>query len=185
MEFLPQFLEATFAEGTFNTSWGTGNALPFGVRGTGRLLSNLTDTLTRPDLLPPSYITELSKLQIMFPQRPGAWSGKCWPVNLAANRNRFFDNWSAAAAAASLAQVHAAILPDGQEWLLKFSGLASLLWRNRSWNTIFTSEESTDRPVGKGLRFCQHGNDFAFTLRNELDYRREGRNADRFREEFC
>ena len=27
---------------------------------------------TRPDLLPPSYITELSKLQDNVPQRPGA-----------------------------------------------------------------------------------------------------------------
>jgi ubiquinone biosynthesis protein len=39
--------------------------------------------------------------------------------------------------------------------------------------------------LGQTYDLVEIAEDFAFTLRGELDYRREGRNADRFRENFC
>ncbi len=142
---------------------------------------------TRPDLLPPDYITELSKLQDTAPPLPwdavrqviaDAWG--CPP------EERLAAIETVPLAAASLAQVHAATLPDGTPVVVKVQ-------RPAIWDTIQVDLEilhdlaylAQRTPLGELYDLVAIAEDFAFTLRNELDYRREGHNADRFRRNFA
>ena len=142
---------------------------------------------TRPDLLPPDYIHELSKLQDAVP--PAPWEEVVALIQEELERplaEVFARLDPEPLAAASLAQVHPATLPDGSEVVVKvqrpdiqediatdleiLADLAHLL-KNTSLGELTDPEAIVE--------------DFAFTLYNELDYRREGRNADRFRANFA
>ncbi len=141
---------------------------------------------TRPDLLPPDYIKELSKLQDAAPPIP--WQEV--EAQLTVAWSQPWDELFASIdpeplAAASLAQVHAAVLPDGQEVVIKVQ-------RPDIWPTI-----QSDLAILEDLAaLAQHTSmgeiynpvdvvaEFSFTLQNELNYLREGSNADRFRQNF-
>jgi ubiquinone biosynthesis protein len=89
-------------------------------------------------------------------------------------------------AAASLAQVHAATLADGEEVVIKVQRpniLATISTDLEILATLAKAAQAT--ALGQIYDFVAIADDFAFTLRNELDYRREGRNADRFRANFA
>ncbi len=140
----------------------------------------------RPDLFPPQYILELSKLREQAPATP-------WEEIHALLKKEYGDSLETAfreietepLGSASLAQVHAALLADGYPVVLKIqrpnirhtieadldilTDLASLAQRT-SWGKIYDPIEIVTQ--------------FAFTLQNELDYHREGINADRFRKNF-
>lgn len=141
---------------------------------------------TRPDLLPPDYIAELSKLTDSVP--PVDWDSIQTammeelgdkPEDIFA----FVDHTPLAAA--SLAQVHAATLTNGEEVVLKIQ-------RPGIQNTIETDLDiladlaalAQRTAAGELYNPREVIQEFAFTLHNELDYQREGRNADRFRENF-
>jgi len=141
---------------------------------------------TRPDLLPPSYITELSKLQDNVPPTPWGLIREVLIRELGREPEQVFLTIDPQPmAAASLAQVHAAILPDGQEVVVKVQrpGISSVIETDLEILSSLAKQAQTTR-WGKVYDFISMANDFAFTLRNELDYRSEGRNADRFRENF-
>ena len=141
---------------------------------------------TRPDLLPPSYITELSKLQDNVPPTPWSLIREVLTRELGREPEQVFLTIDPQPlAAASLAQVHAAILPDGQEVVVKVQrpGISAVIETDLEILSSLAKRAQTAR-LGKVYDFVNMANDFAFTLRNELDYRREGRNADRFRENF-
>ncbi len=141
---------------------------------------------TRPDLLPPEYISELSKLQDAAPPIPwedvAAQLTEEWgrpPEELFASIER------TPLASASLAQVHAATLHSGEEVVIKVQ-------RPDIWPTI-----QSDLAILEDLAsVAQHTSlaelydpmdivqDFSFTLQSELNYLQEGRNADRFRDNF-
>ena len=141
---------------------------------------------TRPDLLPFPYIVELSKLQDSVP--PQDW--EIMQAVLSEEYGRDPEQVFAEIAveplgSASLAQVHAATLPDGSQVVLKIQrpkiseivdadldilmDLAGYLQRT-AWGQLYNPQEIVAQ--------------FAHTLHNELDYRREGLNADRFRSNF-
>ena len=142
---------------------------------------------TRPDLLPPDFIEELSKLQDSAP--PISWEEV--EVQLAAAWERPLEALFAyidhePLAAASLAQVHAAALPGGEEVVIKVQ-------RPEIWPTI-----QADLAILEDMAaLAQHTSlgeiynpvdivaEFSFTLQDELNYLREGRNADRFRSNFA
>jgi len=142
---------------------------------------------TRPDLLPPAYIAELSRLQDAVPPAPWDEIRQVLSEELGQPPEQVFATIDPQPlAAASLAQVHAATLPGGEEVVVKvqrphiratiavdleiLSYLAKRAQATR-WGQIYDFVEITD--------------DFASTLQGELDYRREGRNADRFRASFA
>lgn len=141
---------------------------------------------TRPDLFPVPYIVELSKLQDSVP--PQDWESMC--AVLCEEYGRDPEQVFAAIdveplGSASLAQVHAATLPDGSQVVLKIQRpnitevvnadldiLADLagLAQHTAWGRLYNPLEIVAQ--------------FAHTLHNEMDYRREGLNADRFRASF-
>lgn len=142
---------------------------------------------TRPDLLPPSYIAELSKLQDEVP--PVAWD-QVEPIlrqELAPSLEEVFDEINTVPlAAASLAQVHLAKLDGGDRVVIKVQ-------RPNILRTLRTDLEiihdiaryvQNHTALGKVYDLVEIAEDFADTVNNELDYVAEGRNADRFRENF-
>jgi ubiquinone biosynthesis protein len=141
---------------------------------------------TRPDLFPPQYVIELIKLREQVTATP-------WEEVQALLQKEMGDSLETAfkeiettpIGSASLAQVHAAILADGNPVVLKIqrpnirqtiaadldilNDLAALAQRT-SWGKMYDPVDIVAQ--------------FAITLQNELDYQREGINADRFRENF-
>jgi ubiquinone biosynthesis protein len=143
---------------------------------------------TRPDLLPPDYIVELTKLQDQV--QPVEWTlmGKVLRAELARPLEELFDELhTVPVASASLAQVHIAKLTTRERVALKIQ-------RPNIVRTIHTDLEiihdiaayvQAHTPLGQVYDLVEIAEDFADTLRRELDYVAEGRNADRFRRNFA
>lgn len=75
---------------------------------------------TRVDLLPPEYLRELARLQDRVPPFPGAEARRLVEAELGAPVSRLFRHFETRPlAAASIAQVHAALLPDGERVVVK------------------------------------------------------------------
>jgi ubiquinone biosynthesis protein len=141
---------------------------------------------TRPDLLPPAYIAELSRLQDQVPA--AAWEEI--RAVLVAELGRPVEEVFASIepvpmAAASLAQVHAATLADGTEVVVKVQrpGIEPDIETDLAILAELAAGAQLT-PLARFYDFPAIVDDFSHTLRNELDYRREGRNADRFRHNF-
>ncbi len=142
---------------------------------------------TRPDLLPPPYLAELAKLQDAVPAEPWSAIRTVLKAELGEECQTIFASIEEQPlASASLAQVHAATLGDGREVVVKVQrpDVATTVETDLEILAILARRLQAT-PLGKIYDFVSVTNDFAFTLRNELDYRREGRNADRFRQNFA
>lgn len=142
----------------------------------------------RADLLPPDYISELTKLQDAAPEVPFDLICEIIREELGQPPDRIFSDFSPQPlAAASIGQVHAGILNDGRQIVVKVQrpGVRhqveqdlEILFGLAQWATAHTT-------FGRAYDLPALVDEFAFTLRNELDYRREGQNADHFRRNFA
>jgi len=142
---------------------------------------------TRPDLLPPAYISELSKLQDTVPPEPWDPIKARIEEELGGRTEGFFIEFEEEPiAAASLAQVHAATLPDGSEVVLKVQRPEIQGTIETDLEILFDLAELLDEhtPLGDIYDLSGIAKEFATGLRSELDFYREGRNADRLRENF-
>ncbi|MFQ6100185.1 MAG: ABC1 kinase family protein [Anaerolineae bacterium] len=143
---------------------------------------------TRPDLLPPAYVAELVKLQDTVPPEPWEPIRAQIEAELGAPLEELFAAFEPVSiAAASLAQVHAATLPDGSQVVVKVQ-------RPNIQTTIKTDLEilfdlarllQARTQLGEIYNLPEIVEEFTTTLRAELDFYREGRNADRFRANFA
>ncbi len=142
---------------------------------------------TRPDLLEPDFIKELSKLRDEVP--PVSWEAirGVMVKELGEEPNQFFERIShQPLAAASLGQVHLATLRNGRKVVVKIQrpgiqatiesdldimGDMASLAEHSSWGELNHPTEIVE--------------EFAYSLLNELNYRREANNADRFRRNFA
>ena len=143
---------------------------------------------TRSDLLPPEYIEELSYLQDKV--APVSWE-KAQGV-LEAELGAPVEEFFAAVdpnpiASASLAQVHAATLLNGEEVVIKIQRPNIETTINTDLDIIYDLANQVQQRTDLGSRYevAELADEFAFSLRNELDFLREARSADRFRQNFA
>ncbi len=143
---------------------------------------------TRPDLLPPAYIAELARLQDTVPPEPWEPVRAQLEAELGAPVEEVFATLDPEPiAAASLAQVHAATLPDGAEVVVKVQRPNIEATINVDLDILADVARllQTRTPLGELYDLPGIVEEFAATLRAELDFYREGHNADRFRANFA
>jgi ubiquinone biosynthesis protein len=143
---------------------------------------------TRPDLLPPSYIAELSKLRDQLPPVPLAAIQAEIERELGHPLTDLFAEFDPAPlAAASIGQVHAATLPSGERVVIKVRkpGVAELVEVDLDLLLDLAGTAQRHSAFARQYDLVAIVEEFAWTLRGELDYMREGRNADRFHEQFA
>lgn len=141
---------------------------------------------TRPDLLPPDYVAELAKLRDRAPAVPAAAIIQRVEQELGAPGSKLFARFNPEPlASASIGQVHEALLPSGEEVVVKVQkpGVEGQVETDLAILSELASRGSGS-PYGATYDLAALVDEFAFTLRGELDYHREGRNADLFRRNF-
>ena len=143
---------------------------------------------TRPDLLPPEYIAELTRLQDEVPAEPWEEIRALLTRELGRPPEEVFASIDPLPiAAASLSQVHAATL-RGDEAIavvakVQRPNIRAVIETDLNILTELAAG-AQHTPLGRLYDLPAIVDEFAYTLRNELDYQREGRSADRFRENF-
>lgn len=142
---------------------------------------------TRPDLLPEAYIAELTKLQDQAPSVAYEQILATFHEEFGKPPDQVFQSFSPEPrATASIAQVHEATLTDGTKVVVKIrrpgvqvqvdedlailGHVARFLAHNTEWGEKFDFESLVD--------------EFSNSLRNELDFAREGSNSERIAAEF-
>ena len=143
---------------------------------------------TRPDLIPPEYILELSKLQDSAAPFPAADARALVERELDKPLDVLFASFDEAPiAAASLGQVHRATLRTGERVVVKVQRphIEQVVGTDLEILFDLARLAQTRTPLGNLYDLGEIAQDFADTLRGELDYIREGRNADRFRHNFA
>ena len=138
---------------------------------------------TRADILPAEYIAELSKLQDQAPPVEGAVIEKMIVEELGRPIGKVFATFDPTPiAAASIGQAHAATLPDGREVIVKVRrpGVARQIEEDLEILQHLAATASRRWEFAERYDFPGFVQEFADTLRLELDYMREGRNAERF-----
>lgn len=142
---------------------------------------------TRPDVVPADILTELRKLQDEVPAFPAETAYEMIEQELKLSVERLFLEFDPEPiAAASIGQVHRAVLPNGDRVIVKVQRpdaesqiradidllyqLASTL--HEYWQDIFIDPVALVDQFARGIR-------------SELDYRIEGHNAERFQKNFA
>ncbi|WP_307806922.1 AarF/ABC1/UbiB kinase family protein [Naasia sp. SYSU D00057] len=143
---------------------------------------------TRPELLPPAYMDELRKLQDAAPGVPDYVVQEVLERELGRPAAEVFAEFDATPlASASIGQAHAARLLDGTEVIVKIRRPGVLEKVEEDLQIIQTLAARADRVWGAAADYDLKGiaGEFASSLRAELDYEREGRNAERFAADFA
>lgn len=147
----------------------------------GQLLS------LRRDILPDAYIDELIKLQDRVPPDAQGDVRAFIEAELGSPVDAEFDEFDAGPfAAASMAQVYNAVLADGTPVVVKVQREDIAQTIRTDLGIMFFLARQLERHVAESRRFSpvELVEEFAETIVGELDFRREGRNADQFRENF-
>jgi len=148
----------------------------------GQLLS------VRRDLLPDAYIDELVKLQDQVPPETTRGGHALVEAELGRPTHELFAQFDAEPfAAASIAQVYGAALPDGRSVVVKVQRDAIRDSIDADLSIMHFLARQLERHVAESRKFSplELVDEFTATLLAELDFRREGRNADRFRANFA
>jgi predicted unusual protein kinase regulating ubiquinone biosynthesis (AarF/ABC1/UbiB family) len=136
---------------------------------------------TIPDALPPEYATELAQLQANAPAMGWAFVKRRMATELGPDWQAKFQKFDKEASfAASLGQVHHAILPDGREVAakLQYPDMASALEADLDQlKVVFAVGQRFD----PAIRTDEIQAEIRTRLREELDYRREARHVALYR----
>ncbi|WP_231185118.1 AarF/ABC1/UbiB kinase family protein [Haladaptatus sp. DYF46] len=145
----------------------------------GQLLS------TRPDVLPPEYVDELSKLQDEVPPAPWADAEQVIESQLGPVADNFDEFDTEAISGASLGQVYDAQI-DGEQVAVKVRrpGIEDLV--EADLRVIRWSLPLIMRFIGQARAFSLENlaDEFARTIREEMDYDREAEMLGEIRENF-
>ncbi|MEN9937037.1 MAG: hypothetical protein RLZZ387_3616 [Chloroflexota bacterium] len=142
---------------------------------------------TRPDLLPPPWILELNKLQDTVPPFPYEVMAATVQAELGRPVEDVFRSLDREPlAAASLGQAHAAVLHDGAQVVVKVQrpDIEQLVAVDLAILAELAALAQERTELGRQYDLVELAWEFGATLRAELDYRREARNAERFRKNF-
>lgn len=138
----------------------------------------------RPDLIPPEYIIELERLRDRVPSVSADAIVEIIEHELGGPMNSIFAEFDREPlAAASIGQVHAACLLDGTPVAVKVRKPGVVEQVATDLDIIADIAHRASRIDALAAYDIEAlADEFAWTLRAELDYVREGRNADRLRE---
>ncbi|ADI02162.1 ABC1 kinase family protein [Syntrophothermus lipocalidus] len=146
----------------------------------GQLLS------TRPDLIPAEYIRELEKLQDSVPPFPFKQVQQVLDEEGLRTEDVFASFSEEPLASASIGQVHEAILKTGEKVVVKVQrpGIGKIIENDLEilYELVGMLEKHTK--WGRLYQLTDILDEFANALRKEIDFAQEGRNADKFRENF-
>ncbi len=142
---------------------------------------------TRRDLLPPDIADELARLQDRVPPFPGVEAKAMVEKALGESVEEVFAAFDLTPlASASIAQVHAAQLPDGTEVVIKVlrPGIEKIIRRDLA--LLYTIAELAERywKDGRRLRPVEIVAEYEKTIIDELDLMREAANASQLRRNF-
>ena len=147
----------------------------------GQLLS------TRPDVVPPDIVTELRGLQDAASPIPFEQVRDAVEAELDLRMDRAFLKFDfAPLASASIGQVHRAVLPDGQEVAVKVQRPAAAEQIEADLGLLYQAARLLKERV-RALEFMDPQelvDEFARSIRLELDYSHEARNAEAFHRNF-
>jgi ubiquinone biosynthesis protein len=148
----------------------------------GQLLS------TRPDVVPPDIVVELRKLQDDVRPFPFEQAERVIEEELGNTLERLFLQFDPApVAAASIGQVHRAILPNGKTVAVKVQRPGAARQIEADLTLLYQAARLVRERI-RALDFVdarQVIDEFARSIRKELDYRLEGRNAQAFHRNFA
>ncbi len=148
----------------------------------GQLLS------TRPDIVPPDIVVELQKLQDDVSPIPYADVERVIREELGVTiEQAFLEFDEQPTAAASIGQVHRALLPNGDRVAVKVQRPNAPRQIESDIALLFQAARLAKERV-RALDFIdaeQVVDEFARSIRSELDYRAEARNAEAFRRNFA
>lgn len=147
----------------------------------GQLLS------TRSDLLPPAFVAELAKLQDAAPSVPVDAIRDVIRNELGAAPEEIFASFDERPlASASIGQAHAATLDDGTRVVVKVRRPDAVQLVQTDLEILQNLATRADRTWDFARDFDVVGvvDEFVETIRAELDYLQEGRNAVRFARDF-
>ncbi len=148
----------------------------------GQLLS------TRPDVVPPDIVAELRGLQDDVRPFPFEQAERVIEEELGNTLERLFlDFEPAPVAAASIGQVHRATLPNGRKVAVKVQRPGAPQKIEADLGLLYQAARLARERI-RALDFVdtrQLVDEFARSIRKELDYRQEGRNAQNFHRHFA
>ncbi len=141
----------------------------------------------RPDLIPEDFINEFKKLQDEVSPFPVQQVHEVIQTQLGAPVEQLFSSFAEEPlAAASIAQVHRAVIENGQQVVVKIQrpNIQSVIETDLS--ILFDLAMLIERHIPESKLYDPMAivEEFAKTIRQELDFIREGRNIDRFRRNF-
>ncbi len=138
---------------------------------------------TRADLIPAPYIAELERLQDHVPAEPAESVIATIEAELGAPVAEIFPVFeSVPLAAASIGQVHAATLPDGTRVVVKVqrSGIEASIAEDLDILADLARLGASHSALLRQADVVALVKEFSWTLRGELDFRREAANIERF-----
>lgn len=143
---------------------------------------------TRADLLPPEYLAEFVKLQDAASPVPPEIIQEMLVAELGKPLKELFASFDASPlASASIGQVHAATLPDGTSVVVKVRRPGAIEQVEEDLEIVQNLAATASRRWEFASQYDLVGlaQEFAQTLREELDYLHEGHNAERFAANFA